>query len=526
MSGRTVAPSAIVVVAAALAFGGPARATNDAAHKMAEKFAEADGAAARNKGEERKAAEAKKREAEKAAAEKKREAQRKAEAARKALEVKRRAAAKAAEDARLAAERRQADEAEMLARARREAEEMRAGEEEVRLTEEARRLIVEAERERAKAEELLASQPEARREQAATEPERAKSAEEARLAYQRAEETRRLAEKLRRVRQIREARLTAQAVRREAEVVPLAAAPSSAEPLPGPGANASASQTMEQRAPLAPQISAPTSTAEVAPPPAMVAWPPVTAPAPPTHGIDPDPSPAKAERVAVPTSQSLPPAIAAPAATKPANEPTVRAELEPKAAVAENRAGNTPSSHPASATALPTVRLAETRFTVLVVLEPGTYGIRRNGPKVADPVLCTREGCYVSAGADQPAKFLPAHKALGIGNTWGGRAGACRQALGCVFRGIELGQMPSFLQPVDLHIFKHDRRQGHLVLADSSCRAEAGRLACRHGIYADNYIMWVIPEGLASTVGPAALQRAVTEGLNGPRSAELVPARR
>ena len=164
-------------------------------------------------------------------------------------------------------------------------------------------------------------------------------------------------------------------------------------------------------------------------------------------------------------------------------------------------------------------------MTVLLVMEPGTYGIRRGGAKIADPVLCTREGCYVSAGTDHPAVFLPGRRALGFRNTWGARAGACRNTLGCVFRGVELGALPGFLQPVDLHLFKHDLRLGHAVLADSDCRADAGRLSCRHGIYADDYSMWIIPESLAATAGSAALQRALTDRLNGPRSAELAPRR-
>lgn len=164
-------------------------------------------------------------------------------------------------------------------------------------------------------------------------------------------------------------------------------------------------------------------------------------------------------------------------------------------------------------------------MTVLVVMAPGTYGIRRGGARVADPVLCTREGCYVSVGPDRPAVFLPGRKALGFRNTWGARAGACRNALGCVFRDVELGTLPGFLQPVDLHILRHDRRVGHAVLADSDCRTDAGRLFCRQGIDADNYTMWVVPESLAETAGPAALQRALTDGLNGPRSAQLTPRR-
>jgi len=73
---------------------------------------------------------------------------------------------------------------------------------------------------------------------------------------------------------------------------------------------------------------------------------------------------------------------------------------------------------------------------------------------------------------DHPAVFLPGRRALGFRNTWGARAGACRNTLGCVFRGVELGVLPGFLQPVDLHLFKHDLRMGHAILADSDCRAD------------------------------------------------------
>jgi hypothetical protein len=163
------------------------------------------------------------------------------------------------------------------------------------------------------------------------------------------------------------------------------------------------------------------------------------------------------------------------------------------------------------------------RVTVLLVMAPGSYGIRRGGALVADPVLCMRDGCYVSAGADRPATFLPGRKALGLRNTWGARAGACRNALGCIFRSVELGTLPAFLQPVDLHIFKHDVRAGFAVLADSDCAIGAGRLTCRHGIDAETYTLWVVPERLAQTLGPAGLERALSEGLNGPRSALFAP---
>lgn len=167
----------------------------------------------------------------------------------------------------------------------------------------------------------------------------------------------------------------------------------------------------------------------------------------------------------------------------------------------------------------------ERTVTVLLVMSPGNYGIRRNGPKVADPIMCTVAGCYVSTGPATPARFLPGRKATGVGNTLGGRAGACRQSLGCIFRGIDIAEREGYLQPVDMHVFKHDRRRPQLIDQDSDCRVADGRVSCRRGIYAEDYAMWVIPERMATAVGAAALQRALEEGLAAPRSADLQPRR-
>ena len=35
--------------------------------------------------------------------------------------------------------------------------------------------------------------------------------------------------------------------------------------------------------------------------------------------------------------------------------------------------------------------------------------------------------------------------------------------------------------------------------------------------------LWIVPESLAAAVGPAALWRALSEGLAPPRAADLVP---
>ena len=543
MSGRAVARGAIVSITAALVFAAMPVQANEAAHKIAEKFAgEATAADPKKKTPDRKAGEAKKPEAEpteaaakleaerKAEQARKQEAQRKAEAARKAAEAKRRAAAKAAEDARRAAELRRADEQDMLARARREAEEMRAAAAAAQLTEEARRLIEQAEKERAKAEELLAGNAEAPKRAlepvpVVAEPERAKATAEEQLAQQRTEESRRLAEKLNRVRQIRESRLAKQTRREAAEQSATAAPapvtaslPAQAPPAPTENVPQAAATPSSASAPAV----APAPDEAVSLVPAQVAAPvAASATSPPPQ---PDAKPPTSEVVATAPASNPPLATQAPTEAAP---PEVAAERTPPERAPHVATAPIPSTAPAPAglAIKSAAGFAASRVTVLLVMTPGTYGIRRNGPKVADPVLCTHEGCYVSAGADRPAAFLPARRALGFRNTWGARAGACRNVLGCVFRGIDLGNLPGYLQPVDLHIFKHDRRVGHAILSDSDCRTEAGRLSCRHGIDADDYTMWIVPETLAATAGPAALQRALTDGLNAPRSAQLAPRR-
>ena len=461
MSARAVARGVVMAMAAGLMLGAAAQA-NEAAHKMAEKFA---GSA---QGADKKPADTKQqdldKDAERKAAQAKQRAALEAQAARGAAEARR----KAAEAAWRAAEERKADEADMLARARREADEMRVADELERLTLEARRLVEEAEKERARAEALLASE---------AQDKRAAATDEERLARQRTEETRRLVEKLNRVRQIREARLAAQAQRR-------VEGPASTVAPPDPSADVSPAEKTEPRV---------------------------------ASGVPPPPP--------APAAAGLPPA--AEAAPPPAVAATLPDRLGPRVAAAEmdsKTAAEMPAAQlPAKPTTRAPARLSETQVTVLIILEPGSYGIRRRGPRVADPILCMPDGCYVSTGADQPAVFMSGRRALRFGNTLGARAGACRSSLGCVFRDVELGSLPGYLQPVDLHILRHDRREVHTVLTDSGCRAELGHLVCTHGVQAQDYTMWILPESLARAAGPAALERAVADGLTGRRSAELTP---
>jgi hypothetical protein len=160
------------------------------------------------------------------------------------------------------------------------------------------------------------------------------------------------------------------------------------------------------------------------------------------------------------------------------------------------------------------------RATILVIMQPGNKGIRRF-EKTADPVLCVKDGCYVSEGAGQPALFKQRNQVLGFTNTLGARAGACQRSLGCVFRDVDLAASGGFIQPVDMKVLAHDRRETQTVEADSGCRVEAGRLSCSHSFNAGSYRFWVVPEALADRAGAAALEQILRDGLPASQSAGL-----
>ncbi len=164
--------------------------------------------------------------------------------------------------------------------------------------------------------------------------------------------------------------------------------------------------------------------------------------------------------------------------------------------------------------------IASSRVTVLMVMKPGDRGIRRFD-KDADPVLCTNDGCYISQGVDTPARFLTTHKALGFKNTFGQRAGACRDQLACVFRSVDLGRQPSFVQPVDLRMVHHDRREMKQASADDSCKLNGGHLTCARPVRASNYTLWIVPEKLAQKAGADVLSRALAEGVGATQAADL-----
>ena len=152
------------------------------------------------------------------------------------------------------------------------------------------------------------------------------------------------------------------------------------------------------------------------------------------------------------------------------------------------------------------------RVTILLIMDVGNKGIRR-WSKTADPMLCIRDKCYLSQGRSKPARELLRGKAFGPSVAFGIRGLSCRSHPACIFREVNLHGRTASLQPVDLKILHHDRRETRLIEADRSCTMVAGRLSCDKLFGAGSWRAWVVPEAVAEWAGPQKLQAALNSGL-------------
>ena len=161
-------------------------------------------------------------------------------------------------------------------------------------------------------------------------------------------------------------------------------------------------------------------------------------------------------------------------------------------------------------------------MTILLVMDPRRR-IFAAYPPTANPVLCIGQGCYVSGGAGAPAEYMPRFSALGPANSIGRRAGPCRNQLTCVFRDVELGGGYGQIQPVDMGLLHHDRREIRGVRPDPTCDLISGRLFCAEPTVAKGYRAWIVPEVIATKAGAEALREALALGLPTVRSADADP---
>lgn len=161
------------------------------------------------------------------------------------------------------------------------------------------------------------------------------------------------------------------------------------------------------------------------------------------------------------------------------------------------------------------------RVTILLAMQPGKTGIRRFGRKTADPVLCAGPTCWIASGTGRAARKVSRGLALGPANTMGTRAAACNRHLTCVFRDVDLDAPSASIQPIDLRILRHDRREPLRLEADRTCRLAGKTLLCDKLFVSRSWRAWVIDEDLARKAGPDALASALANGLSKSQSAAL-----
>lgn len=208
--------------------------------------------------------------------------------------------------------------------------------------------------------------------------------------------------------------------------------------------------------------------------------------------------------------------------TATADEPAETASAEPPAdQVSKPVSGAVAATD--GAAAVSSVVFADT-VTILLALEPGSTGIRRHN-STADPVICIGPDCYVSEGAGLTARKVTRGQVAGPALTLGLRAGACNQRTACVFRNVPLPAGTAMLQPIDLRLLRHDRREEVRIAADASCKLAGGALACQTLVRGPDWIAWVVPETIAAQAGADKLETALAQKLGGQRTAVLRPAR-
>ena len=150
--------------------------------------------------------------------------------------------------------------------------------------------------------------------------------------------------------------------------------------------------------------------------------------------------------------------------------------------------------------------------TILLIMNVGKKGVRL-WSKTADPMLCIKDKCYLSQGADKPAQELLRSKAFGPTVALGERGLACRSSPKCVFRDVDLHGRSASLQPVDLRFVRHDRRPRRRIAADETCTVVGDRLLCDKLYGAGDWRAWVVPESIADWAGPKLLKLALERGL-------------
>ena len=207
-------------------------------------------------------------------------------------------------------------------------------------------------------------------------------------------------------------------------------------------------------------------------------------------------------------------ATSAPAAAQPATAPAVAAPAAPTAVTAPAAppaaAAVQAAVKPAAAAVAPppaTVTGSSSHVSVLLALDPQLNAVDLAASQPS-PVLCIGDDCYISAGADGPARARTrADAAAGKGAT-----GDCHGKTHCIFRDVNL-KPGAELQILDSTFGKPGASKPVEVVPDKSCNVQEGELDCELTTSGIGYRAWIVPESVAAATTPLILESALATDL-------------
>lgn len=139
----------------------------------------------------------------------------------------------------------------------------------------------------------------------------------------------------------------------------------------------------------------------------------------------------------------------------------------------------------------------------------------------ADLVLCGVKGCYVSNGLEKAATFYEG----GVGPRIMEKAGACRDAVKCVFRGVDLALLTSADAPdiylMDVDYVSHTKLEELPELPSAACTVKGVTIACEQGVHKQAFSLWAMDETVAEAGGRVGLDHVLFRGILNQRSKAL-----
>jgi len=139
----------------------------------------------------------------------------------------------------------------------------------------------------------------------------------------------------------------------------------------------------------------------------------------------------------------------------------------------------------------------------------------------ADIVLCGVKGCYVSNGLTEAATFYEGSRGPWVLS----KAGACRDAVKCVFRGVDLDKLRSdkdrSIQPMDVDYVSHNYLEKVQIKEAPACEVKGAAIDCERGFHKRSYSLWAMAEKVAVKGGKAGLDHVLFKGILSQRVAAL-----